>query len=251
MLKTLDLSLKVLSLFKGDKTVWSVNEIADHLGENNTKIYRIVETFTKNNYLNKNNHNKTYQLGTSILELGLNVNSMYEIKKIIHPYLLFITEKTQESSFLTILDDNEALTLDAVTGPSPINYAVSIGSKAPLYAGASYRSILAFLPDYLIKTILSEDIKKFTTNTKTDTKHILDDLDKIRKKGFAISEGELTEDIVAVAVPLYINGTIIGSITVSGPTYRITEQHIKSYVETLLEVKNNLENNNELSILFT
>lgn len=47
LLKTLDLSLKVLSLFKGDKTVWSVNEIADHLGENNTKIYRIVETFTK------------------------------------------------------------------------------------------------------------------------------------------------------------------------------------------------------------
>ena len=185
------------------------------------------------------------------MELGLNVNSMYEIKKIIHPYLLFITEKTQESSFLTILDDNEALTLDAVTGPSPINYAVSIGSKAPLYAGASYRSILAFLPDYLIKTILSGDIKKFTTNTKTDTKHILDDLDKIRKKGFAISEGELTEDIVAVAVPLYINGTIIGSITVSGPTYRITEQHIKSYVEILLDVKNNLENNNELSILFT
>ena len=60
---------------------------------------------------------------------------------------------------MTILDDNEALTLDAVTGPSPINYAVSIGSKAPLYAGASYRSILAFLPDYLIKTILSETLK--------------------------------------------------------------------------------------------
>src|SRR5699024_3800708 len=112
MLKTLDLSLQVLELFKGEKNEWSLTEIANYLDENTTKIYRIVETLTKREFLKKNKDSKTYELGISILELSKSSNSMFEIKTLIHPYLVYLTEQTQESSFFTILDENEALTLD-------------------------------------------------------------------------------------------------------------------------------------------
>src|SRR5699024_4915591 len=169
---------------------------ANYLDENTTKIYRIVETLTKREFLKKNKDSKTYELGISILELSKSSNSMFEIKTLIHPYLVYLTEQTQESSFFTILDENEALTLDSVTGTNHINFAVSVGSTAPLYAGASYRSILAFLPDYFIKATLSNEIKKFTSSTKTNPKDIMKDLEKIKDKGYAVSRGELTDDVV-------------------------------------------------------
>lgn len=241
MLKTLDLSLRVLELFKGEKNEWSLTEIANYLDENTTKIYRIVETLTKRDFLKKNKDSKTYELGVSILELSKSTNSMFEIKTLIHPYLVYLTEQTQESSFFTILDENEALTLDSVSGTNHINFAVSVGSTAPLYAGASYRSILAFLPDYLIKATLSNEIKKFTSNTKTNPKDIMKDLVDIKDKGYAVSQGELTDDVVAVAVPILINDKIVGSITVSGPSYRINDKHIQSYISVLKETKKMIE----------
>jgi len=246
MLKTLDLSLQVLELFKGEKNEWSLTEIANYLGENTTKIYRIVETLTKREFLKKNKDSKTYELGISILELSKSSNSMFEIKTLIHPYLVYLTEQTQESSFFTILDENEALTLDSVTGTNHINFAVSVGSTAPLYAGASYRSILAFLPDYFIKATLSNEIKKFTSSTKTNPKDIMKDLEKIKDKGYAVSRGELTDDIVAVAVPILIYDKIIGSITVSGPSYRITDEHIESYINILKQTKEMIESQSSL-----
>lgn len=246
MLKTLDLSLRVLELFKGEKNEWSLTEIANYLDENTTKIYRIVETLTKRDFLKKNKDSKTYELGVSILELSKSTNSMFEIKTLIHPYLVYLTEQTQESSFFTILDENEALTLDSVSGTNHINFAVSVGSTAPLYAGASYRSILAFLPDYLIKATLSNEIKKFTSNTKTNPKDIMKDLVDIKDKGYAVSQGELTDDVVAVAVPILINDKIVGSITVSGPSYRINDKHIQSYISVLKETKKMIEEQSSL-----
>lgn len=246
MLKTLDLSLRVLELFKGEKNEWSLTEIANYLDENTTKIYRIVETLTKRDFLKKNKDSKKYELGVSILELSKSTNSMFEIKTLIHPYLVYLTEQTQESSFFTILDENEALTLDSVSGTNHINFAVSVGSTAPLYAGASYRSILAFLPDYLIKATLSNEIKKFTSNTKTNPKDIMKDLVDIKDKGYAVSQGELTDDVVAVAVPILINDKIVGSITVSGPSYRINDKHIQSYISVLKETKKMIEEQSSL-----
>lgn len=245
MLKTLDLSLKVLELFK-DRNEWSLKEISDYMNENTTKIYRIVDTLEKRDYLKKDNATKRYKLGVSVLELGKMVNSNYEFKEIIHPYLLFLTEKTGESSFFTILEDNQALTLDAVSGNGRIRYAVTTGSTAPLYAGASYRSILAYLPGYFIDATLSNKLQQFTENTKTTPQLIKDDLEDIRKNGYSISRGELTEDVVAVAVPIFIDGSIIGSLTVSGPAYRITEEHVNEYIKVLFEAKEIIERNEQL-----
>ncbi|MFD2829959.1 IclR family transcriptional regulator [Corticicoccus populi] len=245
MLKTLDLSLKVLELFK-ERNEWSLKELSEYMDENTTKIYRIVDTLEKRDFLKKDANTKRYKLGVGILELGNKVNSNFEFKEIIHPYLLYLTEKTGESSFFTILEDNQALTLDAVSGKGRIRYAVTTGSTAPLYAGASYRSILAYLPGYLIDATLSNRIEQFTKNSKTNPNLIRQDLISIRENGYAISHGELTEDVIAVAVPIFIGGKIIGSLTVSGPAYRITDKDVDSYIQILFETKKIIEMNEQL-----
>src|SRR5699024_12493850 len=60
------------------------------------------------------------------------------------------------------------------------------------------------------------------------------ELEKIKKKGYAISKGEFTEGVIATAIPIFYNKEIKGSLTVSGLEFRITNKQIDYFKKELL-----------------
>ncbi|WP_078544758.1 IclR family transcriptional regulator [Litchfieldia alkalitelluris] len=242
MLKTLSLSLEVLRMFTKTKPTWGGRELAAELKENHTKIYRILETLEQHGFLIKNNETKKYSLGFAVWELGNTLSENFYMNDLIHPILEKINTSTGESVFLTLLDGEEGLTLDAVEAKTTIRFSVSVGSRAPLYAGASYRSILAHMPSEFIDSYLEKKLTKYTEKTMVDPDVIRADLGRILEKGYAISEGEYTEEVVAVAIPIFHKGKVIASLTVSGPNYRIKEEQIELFVKELLSAKEELNN---------
>jgi DNA-binding IclR family transcriptional regulator len=242
MLKTLSSALDILKMFTREKPEWGGRELATHLQENYTKIYRILETLVNHNFLAKDPHTKKYSLGYAILELGMIKNEGINVKQVINPILEKLSIETDESVFLTVLDKDQARILDAVETKNTVKFSVTIGSTAPLYAGASYRSILAFMPEDFIEAILvPENLHKFTEHTITNPDELKAELQKIRDQGWAISQGEHSKDVMAIAVPLFIKNKIIGSLTVSGPIYRITDEKIKTFLDELLKAKDEVE----------
>lgn len=232
-MKTLSFALEVLKMFTKDKPSWGGRELAAALNENHTKIYRILETFEKHNFLVKDKETKKYSLGIAIWELGNIIADKYQLKDIIEPILKKISKNTNESVFLTKLVNDEGLTLAAVESDSKIRYSVSVGSRAPLYVGASYRSILAHMPEEFIDDYLNRELIKYTDNTMTSPEQIKKDLNIILKNGYAISKGEYTEDVTAVAIPIFHRNEIFGSLTVSGPTHRIQDEQINLFIHEL------------------
>ncbi|NGP45728.1 IclR family transcriptional regulator [Bacillaceae bacterium SIJ1] len=237
MLKTLSLALEVLKMFTKDKPTWGGRELAATLNQNHTKIYRILETLERHKFLNKNKETKKYSLGFKVWELGNTVSENFRINELIHPILEKVSEKTNESVFLTILDGEEGLTFDAVEAMTTVRFSVSIGSRTPLFTGASYRAILAYMSEDFIDHYLEGNFTKYTEKTKVDPEIIREDLRLIRKNGYAMSEGEYTEDVVAVAIPIFQNDQIVASLTVSGPKYRIEDEHIELFIKELSQAE--------------
>lgn len=230
MLKTLTLGLDVLKMFTREKTEWGGRELAHELQMNHTKIYRILETLDNNNFLSKDPKTKKYKLGFATWELGMIMYEGLNVGQLIRPILKQLSDQTGESVFLTILDQQEAVTLEVIEPTNKVKFTVSAGSRAPLYVGASYRAILAYMPEDSVEKILDpQSLKKYTENTLIDPYEIKEDLTKIQEQGWAISQGEYTEDVIAIAVPLFDHHEIIGSITVSGPTYRMNDEKIAKY----------------------
>ena len=237
MLKTLDSSLKVLRMFTKEKPVWGGRVLANELNMNHTNIYRILETFEKNRFISKNPITKKYSLGYGVWELGIIMYESLNIPSLIRPILMKLSESTGESIFLTVLDKDEAVTLEVVEPENKVKFSVSAGSRAPLYVGASYRSILAFLSEEFTEAILAQGLFQYTNSTMTDPDELRKELKLIRENGWAKSQSEYTEDVIALAVPLFDNEEIIGSITVSGPTYRITDEKIAEYLPLLKKAR--------------
>ena len=108
----------------------------------------------------------------------------------------------------------------------------------PCHCTAGSKIILANQPIEDIKRIISkEPLLRYTPNTITETKKLLEHLLEIKNKGFAICDEELEEGIKAIAAPIKnIKGKTIASITITGLAKRMSSNNI----ERLIEVVTNL-----------
>lgn len=91
-----------------------------------------------------------------------------------------------------------------------------------LHCTAAGKSILAHLPkDRRDEIVQSSKLPEITPKTTTDPDQLTEELDQIRKKGFALADEEQMEGIRAVGAPIIKgNEEVAGSIALSGPTAR-------------------------------
>ena len=96
---------------------------------------------------------------------------------------------------------------------------------------ASGKAMMAYIPEEALDRIISEKgLPRFTENTITDPTELKKELQKIRKRGYAMDLGESEKDVHCVAAPLIRRpGTVIGSISISAPEYRINSSRIKEW----------------------
>ncbi|GLC88151.1 IclR family transcriptional regulator [Lysinibacillus piscis] len=242
MLKTLNLSIAVLRMFTKEKPTWGGRELAMAMNLNHTNLYRILETFEMNGFITKDPVTKKYSLGIALWEMGMNMYDSLNIDQLCIPILEKLQEATGETAIFTVLNGLEALTLLKVEPLNKVKFSVSRGSRTPLYVGASYRSMLAFLSEAQIAEVIDRPLTAYTNNTMTDAQAIRAELQKIRACGYAVSQSEYTNDVMALAMPIF-NGDnqVVASVTVSGPIYRFTEQRIDEVLEPLAQAKREIE----------
>lgn len=220
-LKTLDNSLEVLKYFSKENPAWGVRELAKEMNISHSIIHRILATFENHGFLNQNPETKKYELGLRFLEYGQMVKEKLNLSDFVLPIMKKLSEEIKESVFLTWLDGADGVTVEIAESSQTIKFSVSMGTRTPLYIGASCKTIMAYLPEKKQKDIMDSGMKKLTTETITDPEELLIDLEKIRTQGWCFSTGEYSHSVFGLGVPLFNNkGEIIASLTIAGPNYR-------------------------------
>lgn len=242
MLKTLNLSIAVLKMFTKEKPTWGGRELALEMNINHTNLYRILETFENNGFITKDPTTKKYSLGIALWEIGMNMYDSLNIDQLCLPILEKLKDTTGETAVFTVLNGLEALTLLKADPVNKVKFSVSKGSRTPLYVGASYRSMLAYLNEEQISQVIDVPLIAYTNNTLTNASKIRAEIEVIRECGYATSNSEYTADVLALAMPVFNSEEqVVASVTVSGPTYRFTEQRIPEVLQPLMEAKHEIE----------
>jgi DNA-binding IclR family transcriptional regulator len=70
--------------------------------------------------------------------------------------------------------------------------------------------------------MLAGPLRKIAANTVTDPAELRADLATIRRRGWSQIEDEIEDGLAAVSVGLFLDGILIGSLNISGPTARYT-----------------------------
>jgi len=234
-LKTVDRALQVLLQFSSHHPEWSTGELAQALGLHRSIVYRILETLQRRGFVTQVERGR-FRLGLKLVELGNVVLSGIDLRQIAHPIMVQLAQETGESVFLTVPSGDESVCIDKVDSPQHVRVTMTIGGRYPLYAGASNKVLLAYLPAEVVDGLAGRGLAAITPDTITEPARLQEELAAIRRQGWAFSVGELTPGVAAVCVPLFdSNHAVVAGLSIAGLASRFSAERLPMLIDATLK----------------
>ena len=229
-IQSVDRALSILE-YLADSGESSVTDIAVKLNIHKSTAFRLLATLEKRGFVMQEAERGKYRLGFNLLHLASSITADLDLIKIAKPFCKSLSEKTQETVNLGVLENDSVLNIDQVIGSSNIVSHNWVGHKNPLNCTSTGKAIMAFLPSNeqakYLKTLTS-----CTKHSHTDAVDLSIELQGIQKQGYAYTIEELELGLNAVAAPIFNQATrVIAALSVSGPSYRLTQDKLKSLGE--------------------
>ena len=166
-----------------------------------------------------------YFLGPAAYRLAGSMLASWSMPDLIRPYVRGLAEATRESVGFGIVDweIGQVIYTDGVNSSQPVHYAMRVGLRAPLYASAAGRVLLAHAPEAKRTEYLGRaTFKPLTEATVTTAARLSERLAEVRELGYCASLGELLKDTGAIAVPVFDpSDEIVGALMVGAPLERM------------------------------
>jgi IclR family transcriptional regulator, KDG regulon repressor len=205
---TLERACDLLRLFTPQKPRWTISELARHLNVPKSGVFRLVKTFERKDFLRSGEDSYEYELGSGIWELTGTVFGRRErlVEKACS-YLRDLNKTTGLLVSLRVLENEQMVIIDRVEGNDPVKVIFPVGTHQPLNHGAPGKLLLAYHyrtdSTQLHQLISRGKITKLTDRTLIDRRRLEEELNKIRRLGYATSDGEAIRGTIGIAVPVF------------------------------------------------
>lgn len=221
--RSVERAFHILKAFTRDDYKLTLSEIAERIGLPVTTTLRLAGTLERLDILTRH-EDRTYSLGSQLYILGSIARANFRPQQIIYPYMKAIRDNTKEAVSLYGIEGEERVCYEHVESLLTMRCVMRVGDRAPLWAGAGGKALLAFLNEEAIAREI-EKAHPITSTTLSTAEVLRKDLSEIRTLGYAISWGEREEGILSIAVPIFDRkGEILFSFSLAGPASRFTEE---------------------------
>ena len=194
----------------------SAADIAELTGEPLSSVYRLLQSLTGIGWVDRGSRRAAYRLGVLLLEVGSRLEDQLDIREAALPTLRQLLNDIGVTAFLCVRRDARAVCVERLEGLSVRSLAMQLGSSLPLYAGAAPRALLAFLPVVEQQAVLAVD-ELAGDPARPDRAAIETDMEQVRHRGYAISDGDVTPGIAALGAPVFDHrGQLAAAISISG-----------------------------------
>ena len=199
--------------FIADKGTAKLNEISEATGLKTSTAFGIIQTLEHVGQITRTNNGLDYTLGLNSLKLGLSYMNGSGISDKINELLKKLVEKIDETAYFILKIGNRYYYLDYVLSSQPLKVVPEDGKFIDFPDQAA-----------VAKVFNGTDID---LNYSTDFE-------------------EVYQGTNCFAVPYKTGGTIVGSIALSGPSFRFTEEKMKEAYTAYLEIMKELNLENHL-----
>jgi IclR family transcriptional regulator, KDG regulon repressor len=223
-------ALDILDCLSKEGAPLPTKEIARSCGISRPTAYRLLSTLTAYGYVTRDrNQDERYRLGYKVLELSKSLLDGIELRQQARPFLASLSQQTNETVHLAVLDRDEVIYIDKVESTQAVRMHSTMGSRSPVHCTSLGKAILAFLPPEERQQILaSVKLERRTANTITDRAQLEEHLDAVRLQGFAMDDVENEEGIRCVGAAIFgYSGQVVAAVSVSGPAYRLSAERAR------------------------
>jgi DNA-binding IclR family transcriptional regulator len=236
-LKSVEKALQILEAFNISHPELSVAELEDILSLPKVSIYRFLRVLLRRGFITQNPQTRKYRLGIKVFELGSVVLRNMELRKAAFPLIEELSQRSGETVHLGILDGHEVVSIEGAESGYSLRISSPIGKRVYPHSTGIGKAILAFLQDEKIEEIIKEKgLPRFMKNTITEPEELKKELQLIQERGYAVDNEENEPGVRCVAAPILDSSHhVIASVSISGPSVRITPAKIPGLAEMVIE----------------
>lgn len=226
MVKSAERVCQILKLIGPHRDGLKHAQVAKALNIPTSSLSGLLASLLEQQFLSFNSLTQRYLLGPQILSLAGSYLESFDLVEQSRPIVRKLVKDTEESVAISIRCEDDILTVFKEDSEQLIKRTIQIGERRPLYATASGKAILAFLPEQEIDEYFSSvKLVSVTPKTITDPNKLRKQLEEIRVTGIAYNREEVSDEIIAVAAPIFdLYGMVAASIVVSTPFIRFTAE---------------------------
>lgn len=209
----------------------SPTQIAEQLALPRPTVYRLLDGLSSIDFTEPVRDSKT-RLSLRWLRMAEAAREAMREWRGADALLHEIVERTGHTAYLAVPRDGEAVCIAGEQGRVIGVVETKPGRSLPMHAGAAGRVVLAFGTDLESYFAANPTRQRFTERTLLTEDELRGDVARTVSRGYAISEGDVTAGITAIAVPVRGGkGKSTASLTVSG-----IEEDIRGREDAILEV---------------
>lgn len=224
-------AIGILEAFRDGPAEMSLAEATRRSGLNRITTYRLLATLERHRLIQRTAAGG-YRLGLGLIALGGVVQRESALAEHAAPHLRRLARGLDMTSFLSVLDRDEALCLVRIDAGGMSIVRFRLGERLPLYAGAGPLILLAGLPDAEVEHILQGPLEPLTERTVCEPDAIRARVAQIREEGLAFSDEDVTIGVGAIGAAIRDSrGETVAAVSVSALVQVLYGQRRKEIVE--------------------
>lgn len=223
-------AIAVLDALSDGSAELGTNEIARRTDINASTVSRLLATLASARIVEHVPATGRYRLGPRLVQLGNLVLGRLDLREVARPYLQQLVRTTGETATLSAPGEHDAVTIDFVQSDAVVQSVARLGRPSIGHATATGKALLAFgeagLP--------GGRLKAYTPRTITNRRDLEQELERVRRDGYAVAVGEREPDLNAVAAPVFDGeGRLVAIVGVQGPESRFGGPALRAAVAPL------------------
>lgn len=233
--KTLLKGLNALETLAGlDGGPRSIDEMAEILGLSRSNTHRTLQTLVHAGYVVKDPVLGGYRCSMKMYELGARQLHRQDLRKLAPAYMEKLAVATGDTVHLSILDGKDVVYIDKIDSLQPVRAYTIIGGRAPAYAVATGKALLARQSDDYLRQHCS-DMQHHTEKTLESCEALKTELALIRQTGCAFNYGEWSAEVGGLAAVVFDEQEKpLAALGVSGPLSRLHKARMQELAPDLI-----------------
>jgi DNA-binding IclR family transcriptional regulator len=228
-------TFEVLRLIVGSNRSLGVTEIAKTLSLSKSTVFGILKALHDTGFIAKSKTTKKYAIGQELFKLSKIVLQGDVLTMIARPFLEKLVELVDETVFLSAREENAVKVLDTIETNKKLKISSPIGTKFPITAAAFCKAFLSSMDDNQIKDFLKErGLPKYTENSITDIDQYLEEIAKVRQRGYSLDFEEYHMGVRGIAALICAKGYPVTSVSILGFTASMTEDKLNDMAKHLI-----------------
>jgi DNA-binding IclR family transcriptional regulator len=228
--------LMILEALQGSSAGLGLKAICDITGIHKSTAHRFLKHLERERYLIRTEAG-AYLIGPRLSQMSARGNQGATLQAVARPILWELWKSTQETVNLAVLDQGTVLYVDVIESPHEFRLSSRVGTRRSLHVTALGKALAAFLPPEVRDNVLSTiTFQPATSKTIMNLLQFRQDLEKIRRQGFAVDDEEAVQGARCVSAPiLNSDREPIAAVSVSGPVTRVSPDQVGVLAEAVCD----------------